>query len=108
MRPIVVVVADVLSHQSFQMPLVQNDPVIQQVSAAASHPAFRNAVLPRATESSADGLASHLSHERQHVSAELGVAVEQQESLTSGSEFCRAPTRMISSMPRGAFSVPRQ
>jgi hypothetical protein len=29
------------------MPLIQNDHVIQQVSAAASHPAFRNAVLSR-------------------------------------------------------------
>lgn len=45
-----VVVADVLGHQPLQMPYVQNDDVIQQISSAISHPAFDDAVLPRASE----------------------------------------------------------
>jgi hypothetical protein len=38
------VVAYVLSHQSLQMSVVEDDHVIQQVSAAASHPTLRDAV----------------------------------------------------------------
>ena len=36
MRPVLVVVADVLVHQPLQMPYVQNDDVIQQISSAIS------------------------------------------------------------------------
>jgi hypothetical protein len=50
MRPVLVVVADVLGHQPLQMTYVQNDDVIQQISSAISHPAFGDAVLPRASE----------------------------------------------------------
>ena len=46
MRPVVVVVADVLGHEPFPMPLIQNDHRIQHVSTAASHPALRNTILP--------------------------------------------------------------
>jgi hypothetical protein len=42
MRSVLVVAADVLSHEAFQMPLVQNDHMIQQVPSAVPHPAFRN------------------------------------------------------------------
>jgi len=40
------------------MPLVEHDPVIQQVSAATPHPTLGNSVVPRATKSRATGLAS--------------------------------------------------
>jgi hypothetical protein len=50
MSPVLVVVADVLVHQPLQVPYVQNDDVIQQISSAISHPAFGDAVLPRASE----------------------------------------------------------
>jgi hypothetical protein len=56
MRSVVVVVADVLSHQPFEMPLVENDDVIEQVSAATTHEAFCHAVLPRASEAGPLGL----------------------------------------------------
>jgi hypothetical protein len=45
-----VVVADVLIHQPLQMPYVQNDDVIQQISSAISQSAFGGAVLPPASE----------------------------------------------------------
>jgi len=50
MCPVLVVVADVLVHQPLQMPYVQNDDVIQQIPSAIFHPAFGDAVLPRASE----------------------------------------------------------
>src|SRR5215470_12357174 len=81
MRPVMVVVADVLGQEPFQMPLIQNDHMIQQVSTATSHPALRNTILPRATESGAHGPASHLCRGRHHVIAKLRVTVEQQKSM---------------------------
>jgi hypothetical protein len=36
MRPVVVIVADVLVHQSFQMAVIHNDRVVEQVAAAVA------------------------------------------------------------------------
>src|SRR6266481_7988179 len=47
MGPILMVVADIVAHEPFQMPFVQYDHMIEQVAAAASHPTLRHAVLPR-------------------------------------------------------------
>jgi hypothetical protein len=46
MLSVVVVVTDVLSHQAFQLLLVQNNAVIKHVSAAVAHPTLGQAVLP--------------------------------------------------------------
>jgi hypothetical protein len=45
-RSIFVVVADVLVHQSFQMPFIDNDHMVEQIPAAVANPPFRNTVLP--------------------------------------------------------------
>ena len=50
MCPVVMVVADIFTHQSFQMPLIKDDHMIQQITAAVANKAFRDFVLPRATE----------------------------------------------------------
>ena len=47
MRPVLVIIAQVGRHQPFEMPLIQDDHVFQQVASATSHPALRNTVLPR-------------------------------------------------------------
>jgi hypothetical protein len=49
-RPVVVAVADVLSHEPLEMPLVEHDDVIEQVPAATPDEAFRDSVLPRTSE----------------------------------------------------------
>src|SRR6516164_7132147 len=81
MRPVLMVVKHVGRHQSFEMPLIQDDHVVQQVASATSHPALSNTVLPRTAKGRASWLASHVSHGRAHIGAKLGVAVEQQESV---------------------------
>ena len=50
MSPVIVVVMDVLVHQAFQMTLIVDDHMIEQVAAATPDPPLRNAVLPRASE----------------------------------------------------------
>ena len=46
-RPVIVVVADVLAHQSLQMPFVEHDHMVEQIATAIPNPAFGNAILPR-------------------------------------------------------------
>ena len=42
------IVRDVIPDQAAQMNLIEDDQVIEKLSATASDPAFRNSILPRA------------------------------------------------------------
>src|SRR5215510_6356549 len=79
MRPIFMVVADILAHEPLQMPFIQYDHMIEQVAAAASHPALRDAVLPGTAIGRAHGFTSHPPDRRNHILAKFGVVIEQQE-----------------------------
>src|SRR5215469_3810685 len=81
MSPVLMVIEQVGKHQSFEMPLIEDDHVVQQVASATSYPALSNTVLPRTAKSRASWLASHVSHGRNHIGAKLGVSVEEQESV---------------------------
>ena len=76
MSSVLMVVEQVRRHQPFEMPLIQNDHVIQQVASAASHPTLSNTVLPGTAKGRARWLASHVSHGRNHIGAKLCVSVE--------------------------------
>src|SRR5215469_4087064 len=81
MRPVPMVVEQVGRHQSFEMPLIQDDHVVQRVASATSHPTLSNTVLPRTAKGRASWLASQVPHGRNHIGVKLCVAVEWQESL---------------------------
>src|ERR1700682_4107765 len=76
MSPILVVVEHVLRHQPFEMPLIQDDHVVKQVSSTTSNPALSNTVLPRTAKGRASWLDSHLPHCRNHVGSKLCVSIE--------------------------------
>ena len=50
MRSVFMVVTDVLTHEAFQMTLIEHDDMIEQVPAAVADPALGHAVLPRTAE----------------------------------------------------------
>ena len=50
MRPIPVVIADVVTHEAFQMMFVEYDHMIKQFATAAANEPFRNAILPGTSE----------------------------------------------------------
>jgi hypothetical protein len=75
MRPVLVIVEHVRRHQPFEMLLIQDDHVVQQVASATSHPALRNTVLP-AAKGRSSWLAFHVPHSRDHLGTKLCVAVE--------------------------------
>src|ERR1035441_667725 len=81
MSPVLVVITDVLIQQPSQVPLIENDHVIEQVPPHTANPPLRNSVLPRTPECSATRLAAHRLHGRNYSSTELGVPIEDQEAL---------------------------
>jgi hypothetical protein len=50
MCSVFVIVTDVISHQAFQMPLIENNHMVEQIAAAIANPTLGNTVLPRASE----------------------------------------------------------
>jgi len=56
MSSVLVIVEQVRGHQPFEMPLIQDNHVLQQVASATSHPAFSNTVLPRTAKGRASWL----------------------------------------------------
>src|ERR1700686_1205769 len=56
MRAVLVVVANILTEQAFQVAFVNCDDVIQEITPATTYPTFCNPILPRTFERSADGI----------------------------------------------------
>ena len=70
------IVRDILGQKPPEMALVQGDDVVEQIAPAAAHPAFRDAVLPRAPESRPRRLGAEGFHRRDDVRGEDGVPIE--------------------------------
>ena len=52
MRPVLVIIADVLVHEAIQMVFVEYDDMIEQFASAAADKPFRNTILPGASDAS--------------------------------------------------------
>src|ERR1700688_856905 len=76
MRPVLVIVELVCRHQPFEMPLIQDNHVVQQVASTTSHPALSNTVLPWTAKGRANWLAPHVPHSRNDIGAKLCVSIE--------------------------------
>ncbi|HVU48664.1 MAG TPA: hypothetical protein VHD85_21230 [Terracidiphilus sp.] len=86
MRSIFVVIADVFVHQAFQMALIKNDDMIEQIAAAISDESFGNAVLPGALKTVSLGLDAKALDRFYDLFIEVGTAVEDQ---VGGRPKCR-------------------
>jgi len=70
-RAIIVVIEHVLGYQPFEMPFIQDDYVVKQVSSATSNPALSDTVLPRTAKGKAGWLAPDVPYRRNHIGSEL-------------------------------------
>src|ERR1017187_7948212 len=77
-RPILVVITNVFSHQPFQMPLVEQDYMIEQIPSAITNPAFCNTVLPWTSEAGPLGLDAEALHCADNFLIEVCCAIEDQ------------------------------
>jgi len=100
MRPVFVIVADILFHKSSQMTFVQHDDMIEQVSSTVANPALGNAVLPRTSETSSLGFDAQGLDRVYHLTVEVRRPIKDQvfrrrivgESL---SQLLRDPTHSL-------------
>lgn len=76
MRGVVAVVADVLVHPALQMALIENDHMIEQVAPATTDEAFRNAILPRTSETGSFRLDAEALQRVNNFGTETGTLVE--------------------------------
>jgi hypothetical protein len=56
MRPVLVIVGNILVYQAFQMLSIENDYMIEQIPPAATNPALSDAILPRTLKTGAHRL----------------------------------------------------
>src|SRR6266849_9878343 len=77
-RSIVVIVGEVLVQQSPEVPLVEHDDLVEQLSAHTAYPAFRNAVLPRAPVRRSRWPQTERCHHGSHTLTEARVAIKHQ------------------------------
>ena len=75
---VLVVVADVIIHETLEMLLVQNNHMIEQVAAAAADPALGDAVLPRTPKTGPLGLDAEALDRFDHLRIEAGAAIKDQ------------------------------
>ena len=78
MRPVVVIITDVLAHKAFQMSFAENDRVVEDIPAAVADPALGHAVLPRTSETGPLRLDAEGLHRVDHFFIELRAAIEDQ------------------------------
>ena len=61
------VITDVFVHQAFQMPLIEDDHMVEQIPSAVAGPVLCNAILPGASEAGPLGLDSKALHRDDHL-----------------------------------------
>jgi hypothetical protein len=74
MRAVLVVVADVLIHEAFQMQFIENDHMVEQIAAAVADPALSHAILPRTSVAGPLGLDAKALHSFDYIAVEVRAA----------------------------------
>src|SRR5437660_369821 len=59
MGSVLVVVADIFAHESFQMPFIEHDHMVKQVSSATPNPTLCDSILPRTAKRGANRFRPH-------------------------------------------------
>ena len=80
MRSILMVIAEVLRKQPLQMPFVQRNHVIEEITSAAFHPTLSDAVLPRTLKRGPEGSEPERSNRRRNLEPVFPVPIKEQES----------------------------
>ena len=89
MRAIRVIVRDVVLDESEQVSLVEDEDVIQKISATTSDPAFRHSILPRACRAYASGFHAAGCQQIGYLVAELAVTIENRALWTSPAAYAQ-------------------
>src|SRR5260370_9288910 len=86
MRAVLVVVANILSEETFQVAFVNCDDVIQEITAATPYPTLCDSILPRTLERGADRTHAQGSNRCRDCQSILGIMIKDDEPR-SGSKW---------------------
>jgi hypothetical protein len=81
MCSILVVVTNVLDHQTFQVSFIHDNHMAEKIAAATTDPARGDTVLPRSSEAGPLGLDAEALHGADHLFVEVGSAIKDQEFI---------------------------
>ena len=77
-RPIVVVITDVIIHEALEVPFADDDHMVEKIPAAVADPAFGDTVLPRASKAGSFGINAEALHGVDHFFIEVCAAIKDQ------------------------------
>ena len=83
-----VIVRDVIPDQTTQMNVIEDDQVIEKLSATASDPAFRDSILPRACRAYACGFHAAGCQQLGYLLAKLGITIQDRVAVRTRFRKC--------------------
>jgi hypothetical protein len=86
MRAVLMVVANILREQAFQVAFVNCDDVIQEITPATPYPTLCHSILPRTFERGADRIRPQGSNRCEDLQSILGITIKDDEPR-SGSKW---------------------
>ena len=92
-NPVLMVVAYVIPHEPEQMPFVQRDDMVQDLTAATSHPAFRGSILPGRLNARPLRFQTRRLQKRDDISIEFRIAVE--DCITVRTSFRKGLAQLL-------------
>jgi hypothetical protein len=81
MDPVRVIIGDVIADQTTQMSVIEDDHVIEKLSATASDPAFGNPILPRACSACARGFHAAECKQLSYLRSKLAVTIKNRVAI---------------------------
>jgi hypothetical protein len=78
MRPVLMIVANIFAYQTFQVPFIQDDHVVEEIPLAVTDPTLRNAILLWTSKAGSFGLDAKTLHRADHIAIELWAAIKDQ------------------------------
>jgi hypothetical protein len=96
MRSVVVVITDVVIHQAFEMSLIQNNDMIEQIAATVTDPSLRDTILPRTSAACLLGLNAEPLHRVDFFAIRLYAVIKDQ---IAGCQVIKTP-RATAQLPK--------
>src|SRR5882762_3868763 len=88
MRAVLVVVANILSEQAFQVAFVNYNDVIQEIAPATPYPTLCHSILPRTFERGADRIHPQGSNRCRDFQSILGITIKDEEPRSRSKKKC--------------------
>ena len=81
MDPVRMIIGDVIADQTTQMSIIEDDHVLEKLSATASDPAFGNPILPRACRACARGFQAAGCKQLGYLFSKLAVTIKNRVAI---------------------------